>query len=74
MRGDTRGRLTLPDLAEILAALAILGGLASVFYGSLDNAAQYLSTGEAYMWQLFFPVAVLVLFAVIMQKARAGAP
>lgn len=71
-RRRTRGRLTIPDLAEFIFAIAFLGGLATVFYTSLDSAAQYLSPGAAYVWQLFYPLAALVLLAVVYRKATAG--
>lgn len=67
-----RGRLTIPDLVEALIALAFLGGLSGVFFAGLDNAAQYLSPGEAYVWQLIPPVMALVLLAVVLRKATAG--
>jgi len=71
-RGRDRGRLTIPDLAEFVFAIAFLGGLATVFYTSLDSAAPFLSTGAAYMWQLFYPLAALVLLTVLYRKATAG--
>ena len=73
MAGD-RGRLTIPDLAEALVALAFLGGLAGVFYSGLNSASGYsiFGTGEQYVWQLFMPLAVVVMLAVIYRKATAG--
>lgn len=69
---DRRGRLTLADLAEATVVIAFLGGLASVFFTSLDGAAPYLSPGEAYLWQLVYPLMAVVLLLVIWRKATAG--
>lgn len=69
---DERGRLTLADVAEATVVIAFLGGLASVFFTSLDDAAPYLSVGEAYLWQLVYPLMAVVLLAVIWRKATAG--
>lgn len=69
---DTRGRLTIPDLVEILFALAFLGGLAVVFFQGIRRATPHMSVGATYAWQLFYPVAVLVLLSVVYRKAAAG--
>lgn len=69
---DSRARLTIPDIVEVAVALAFFGGLSSVFFAGLDDAAQYLSAGEAYAWQLIPPLMALVLLAVVLRKATAG--
>lgn len=72
MRGETRARLTIADLMHVVLAVAILGGLAPIYYESLNHAAPHLTTGGGFLWQLFYPVATLVLFGVIWRKAAAG--
>lgn len=71
---DSRARLTIPDVAEVVVALAFLGGLAKVWYDGLESAAGYsiMNPGATYVWQLFFPLAILVLLGVIYKKATAG--
>lgn len=73
MAGD-RGRLTITDLAGVLVSIAFIGALAPVFYDGLDRAAGYeiFGTGAAYLWQVFMPLAAIVLLGVIYAKASAG--
>ena len=68
-----RGRLTLPDLAHFLFAVACLGALAPVFFASLEHNSSLMGTGELYLWQMVVPVAVLVLFGLIWYKGAGGA-
>jgi cytochrome c biogenesis factor len=68
-----RGRLTVPDILFVLFAMVALGALWPVVYESLQLNADQLSTGEAYLYQLLLPGALLVLLGGIWQKAIRGA-
>jgi hypothetical protein len=72
MRRDERARLTLPDLAYVLASIAFLGALYPVFWDSVQGRLGELSTGTVYLLQLVLPLALLVLLYVIYIKATAG--
>jgi len=72
MRGQERGRLTVPDVAFLLMSLAVLRALYpvydTVFLGNLGE----LSTAEAWLARLTLPLALLVLFSMLWLKATAG--
>lgn len=72
MHGDHRGRLTVPDVVFVLAAIAVIGALSPVFYDALRSNTSEMSTGTLYLLQLIIPFAIAVLFSVIYMKATAG--
>lgn len=69
---DERGRLTVPDLAYVLASMAFLSAIYPVFWESFNQNVSEMSTGQAYLFQLILPLALLVLFSIIFVKATAG--
>ncbi|QLD84611.1 hypothetical protein HWV23_02710 [Natronomonas halophila] len=72
MPSDTRGRLTVPDIAFLTFSIAIVAALYPVFWERLQANVGVMSTGTAYLFQLILPLAVLVLLGVIFVKATAG--
>lgn len=74
MRGDQRGRVTVPDVVFVLMSVAVLGALYPVFRASLDQNAGSMGTGTVYLFILFLPLAVLVLFMLLFTKSTAGGP
>jgi hypothetical protein len=69
---QSRGRLTVPDIVLFLASMAFLAPLSLVYFEALDTNAHLMSTGEAYLYQMIAPLAVLVLFSMIFVKAIGG--
>jgi hypothetical protein len=69
---DTRGRLTIPDVVFLLAALAFGAPLVVVFVDGMEANAGILTTGELYLYQLLVPGTVLVMLAVVFRKAVQG--
>jgi hypothetical protein len=68
-----RARITIPNLLFWLMAMAFLGALAPVFFDALQAATSEVGQGTLLMYQLLFPVAILVLIGVIWRTATAGA-
>lgn len=73
MQNDLRGRITVPDVVFIVMSLAVLGALSPVLYDALDTNVSGMSTGEAYLFQMIVPFAVLILLSMVYVKATAGA-
>lgn len=72
MQGNARGRLTVPDVAFLLASLFILRALWPVLNsGYIANLGQ-MSTATAWLIRLILPLAILVLFSMLWLKATAG--
>jgi len=55
-----------------LMSLAALGALYPVYYDALNQHVGGFPTGAAYLFQLFLPLALLVLLSMIFVKATAG--
>lgn len=72
MIGDTRGRLTIPDVLIGTFALAILGALWPVVAEGMDTATPEMTVGELYLARLLLPLMLLTLLAVVFAKATAG--
>lgn len=69
---DTRGRLTLPDVAFITMSIAVFGALAPVLYTIINDNASELTTGQAYLIQIVVPLTVIVIMGVVYRVATAG--
>lgn len=69
---DDRGRLTLPGLVIFLLAIAYLGALGPVYMDLLNGSVDHLSTGEAFIYQLFLPFILLVTLAVQFRRAEGA--
>lgn len=72
MWGDTRGRLTVPDIAFVTFSLAIVAALYPVFWDRFQANLGVMSTGTAYLFQLILPLLVLVMLGTVYVKATAG--
>jgi len=72
MVGQDRGRLTVPDVALLLASLAILRILWPVMQTGFVNNLGEMSTPTAWLWRLVLPMAILVMFSMLWLKATAG--
>jgi len=71
LRGE-RGRLTVPDVAYMLAAFAIMGILYPVWSeGFVSNMGQ-ISPATAWLFRLMLPLMILVLMSVLWTKSTAG--
>lgn len=64
-----RARVTVPFLAQLLAALAIFGTIGPVARDLLNQNASVLSTGELNIFALIWPLMALVVLGVIYRKA-----
>ena len=72
MHGQDRGRLTVPDVALLLASLAILRILWPVMNTGFINNLSEISTPTAWLFRLVLPLAILVLFSMLWLKATSG--
>jgi len=72
MRGQDRARLTVPDVALLLASLAILRILWPVMNTGFINNLSEISTPTAWLIRLILPLSILVLFSMLWLKATAG--
>lgn len=72
MAEQDRGRLTVPDVALLLASLAILRILWPVMQTGFMNNLGEMSTPTAWLWRLVLPMAILVMFSMLWLKATAG--
>lgn len=68
----TRARITIPDLVYILMSFAALAALYPVYSDFYDSHVGSMGPGAAWLWQLFLPMAILVIFSVIWLKATQG--
>jgi hypothetical protein len=73
MHSDRRARLTVPDVAFVLASLFVLRALYPVFKSALDANATEFSTGEAMLFQLVLPGLILMLLYLLLVKSIRGA-
>jgi len=73
MRGDRRGRVTLPDVAFLTFAIAMLGALYPIFRNSLEASVSQMSTGTALLIQIVLPMTILVVLYALYRKAIRGA-
>jgi cytochrome c biogenesis factor len=71
MRLD-RGRLTLPGLVILLLAFAYLGALYPVYSDLLNGTVGDLSTGEAFVYQMFLPWILLVVLLVQFRRVEGA--
>lgn len=69
---DDRGQITVPDLAYLLMTFAFIGGLYPVFHTGLGENFGLMSDGTVYLFRLFLPFAILVIFTVIYVTASGG--
>jgi len=69
---DQRARLTVPDVAFILASLFVLRVLWPVFRSGFQANLGEMSTMEEWLWLLTLPLAILVLFSMMWVKATSG--
>lgn len=69
---DRRARLTLPDIVFVTFSIAVLGALVPVWFARFEANLSWLSAGEAYVWRLVVPLAVVVLLLGVWRKATAG--
>lgn len=72
MFGDDRARLTPVDVAYIGVGLFIIGILGVPIYGLLNANAASLSTGDAYLFRMVIPGAILGAFVIVFQIAIQG--
>jgi len=71
LRG-TRGRLTIPDVAFMLAAFAIMGILYPIWNkGFVANMGE-MNPATAWLFRLMLPLMILVLMSVLWGKSTAG--
>lgn len=69
---DGRGRLTPVDVANFGVALFVFGLLIVPIYSLLNANVGALGTGDAYLFRMIVPGAILALFVVIMATAVQG--
>lgn len=69
---DARARLTVQDVVYSLMSLAFFAVLFTVLADGLEANVGELTTGEAYLFQLIAPMAILVLMSVIWVTAVRG--
>lgn len=72
MLANTRGRLTIPDIARVVAALAVIGALWPVVSWGLDDQAGAMSAGESLLFQILLPATICVLLALSYRAALGG--
>lgn len=72
MLGSDRGRLTVPDVALLLASLAMLGFLYPVFQSGFSDNLGQIDAGAAWLFRLMLPLAILVMFSMLWLKATSG--
>lgn len=71
MLADERARLTIPDLARVLMAIAVFAALWPVVQHGLDNSPG-LSTGEGYLLTLAAPLCLIVLLVLSYRASLGG--
>ncbi|WP_225334248.1 hypothetical protein [Halomicrobium urmianum] len=69
---DDRARITVPDVAMFLGAIAMVGALYPVFAAGLEDNLGQMDQGTIYLFRLMLPLMVLVIFGLIFRKAAAG--
>lgn len=69
---DPRARLTIPDVLFILLSVGVLGALYPVFFDLLEQNVDSMGTASEWLWQLFLPLAILVLLSVLWVKTTRG--
>ena len=72
MRRSDRGRLTVPDVAYLLASMAMLGILYPVWNEGFLNNMGEIGAGTAWLFRLMLPLAILVMMSMLWMKATAG--
>jgi hypothetical protein len=72
MRGDRRGRITIPDVVFVFAVLLVLSELWPVVWALLNANAGEMRTGTVHLFRLILPFSGLVLLAMIYVKSLAG--
>ena len=72
LRDDTRGRITIVEIATSVFALGMVAALWPVVQDALESNLGLLSAGEAYLIQLLLPLMLLVLLTVVFVTANAG--
>lgn len=69
---DTRSRLTPVDVVFFGAAVVLLGFLAKPWYSVLNDHADGMGTGAAYIFKAIFPALALTILGVIYLTAASG--
>lgn len=69
---DSRGRLTPVDVAYIGVGVFVLGLLIVPIYTLLNQNIASLGTGDAYLFRMIIPGAIIAVFVTIMATAVQG--
>lgn len=70
-RGN-RGRLTVPDIAYLLASLAMLAILYPVWNEGFMSHMSEIDPATAWLFRLMLPLLLLVLLSMLWLKATSG--
>lgn len=69
---DARARLTIIDIGAFAASFAVFAVLSIPYYATLNDAAGSVDDGLILLGRAIPPLALLVMYTLIYNKATAG--